>query len=203
MPLPKNIYIVGAPCTGKTTLLRGLQKHFAEVEPKADVVQPATIAEVARAVLLQLDINRDDIGNSPNKCQELQSAILEAQSAAESRLSQKGQWYISDRSGLDPIVFAQLYVGQEAAENLLQSPAWQSLEHNMREGVVILCESGCSWLTDDGTRLMPRDVDEWRRFDRAFVELLRQSNIEYTLLSKDMVSIEERVDLVAGIHAQS
>lgn len=61
---------------------------------------------------------------------------------------------------------------------------------------MVLCEAGCSWLVDDGTRLMPDDLDAWMRVDAAFRALLEARGINYIVISKRMVSLKERVDAV-------
>ena len=194
---------MGAPCTGKTTLLKALQSYYADQQKDGlEATKPAYISEVARKVLIDLGYSREDITGSVDKCLELQKAILQAQYEAEVTLEndQSVQWYISDRSGLDPIVFTQLYVGRPAADTLLASQAWQTLEKKMRKGLIVLCESGCSWLTDDGTRLMPQDLEEWARFDGTFRELFSARNLEYVLVPRDMVDIQARINLVLNAH---
>lgn len=73
----------------------------------------------------------------------------------------------------------------------------------MKQGLVVLCESGCSWLVDDGTglRLMPEDQGEWFRTHGAFEKLLVNRGIEYMLVPAKMESLEERVDFVLRCHA--
>ncbi|CZT20855.1 uncharacterized protein RCC_06715 [Ramularia collo-cygni] len=198
---PRSIYLVGAPCTGKTTILNALRQQYTANHTSCDFAQPAYIIEVARRLLGDLQIDREDIGNSPAKCLKLQEAILQAQYRAELASPQDASsWYISDRSGLDPIVFTQLYVGSAAADKLLASPTWEALELNMKQGLVFLCESGCSWLTDDGVRLMPRDMNEWLRFDQTFEQLLEARGIHYVRIPAIISDVKERVGLVISSH---
>jgi hypothetical protein len=66
----------------------------------------------------------------------------------------------------------------------------------MKMGVVMLCEAGCSWLADDGTRLMPTGTEEWMRIDDAFRKQLAVCGIQYTLVPNHVVDLEARVQLV-------
>ncbi|KAF1828998.1 hypothetical protein BDW02DRAFT_574390 [Decorospora gaudefroyi] len=128
----------------------------------------------------------------------MQHCILEAQLQAEraATADPATTWYISDRSGLDPIVYAQLYVGEEAAGGMLASAAWKELEERMKAGIVFLCEAGVEWLVDDGTRLIPLDEADWMRVDVAFRRLLEAQGIEYTVIAKTVEDLQERVELV-------
>jgi predicted ATPase len=96
-PLPLNIFIIGAQCTGKTTIVRALEKHFSEQK----LLQPVVISEVARRVIQETKIYRQDIRSSLERSLALQKAILQAQHKAEYAAAEK--WYISDRSGVDPV----------------------------------------------------------------------------------------------------
>ncbi|KAF2101258.1 hypothetical protein NA57DRAFT_72700 [Rhizodiscina lignyota] len=197
---PKNIFVIGAQCTGKSTLVNGLEGHFSQSLSLAP--SPSIIREVARSVLHKYGFTRDDILNSPERALQLQEKILEAQFEAEGAILDDltTKWYISDRSGLDPIVYAYLYVSEESAQRLLASPIWTALESNMKGGLVILCEAGCSWLVDDGTRLMPKDDKDWERVDLAFRMLLDMRDIEYILLPRDMKDLERRIEIVVEAH---
>lgn len=191
----RNVYIVGAQCTGKTTLVNALQEHYGRSK---GVETPHIIREVARNVLAKYQFTRDDITTSPSRALQLQEHILEAQCEAEqvALRASSSVWYISDRSGLDPIAYARVFVGEEASKQLLASTAWTDLEERMKDGVVILCEAGCSWLVDDGTRLMPDTLEDWMRVDRAFRDLLEEREIHYHTMSKDLTDLAERVAMV-------
>ncbi|KAK0741404.1 hypothetical protein B0T18DRAFT_432516 [Schizothecium vesticola] len=77
----KNVYIVSAQCTGKTTLVNRLDQHFHDNPPPAGT--PAIIKEVARTVLVQHNFTADDITSSQERCLLLQRFILETQTKAE------------------------------------------------------------------------------------------------------------------------
>src|SRR5438034_984377 len=114
-----NIYLVGAQCTGKTTLLRALQMHFADPKNREFhgqlVEEPAIVEEVVRKVMRDKNFNVNDIGK-PDRGFELQRHNLQEQYDAEEAL--KDRWFISDRSGLDAVVYAKAYLGNAAAVKL-------------------------------------------------------------------------------------
>lgn len=194
----RNIYVVGAQCTGKTTLVNALEGHYKTDDVSQKLQQPIIIREVARTVLKEKDFTRNDLTTSPIRALQLQQHILDAQLQEECAKTDDtpSNWYICDRSGLDPIVYAQLFAGKSAAEDMLASEAWQALERKMKTGIVILCEAGCTWLIDDGIRLMPEGLDDWMRVDIAFRELLDARGIGYTIISKDVISLPERLEVV-------
>lgn len=191
---PANIYIIGAQCTGKTTLVDALKDYLTQYREQ-DTPDPIIISELARNVLRELKIDRHDIANLPEKSLELQTAILKAQYKAEAVAKDAG-WYISDRSGLDPIVYARLSVGEDAAQTLLNSAEWKTLEQNMKEGRVFVCEAGCKWLMDDGTRWMPDSPEHWDGFDQAFRDLLKHRKIGFQVVPRDVTQTHERVEMV-------
>lgn len=198
----RNVYIIGAQCTGKTTLVNNLEEEFDSSgcgQPGKQMSKPIIIREVARAVLREKKFSRDDITNSPSRALQLQNYILEAQMEAEKAVSKSDHpspWYICDRSGLDPIAYAHNFVGEDAAEDMLASEAWQELEGRMKAGIVILCEAGCDWLVDDGTRLMPDDMEDWMRVDNTYRKLLAAREIDYIVCSRNLASLADRVQLV-------
>ncbi|KAK5111544.1 hypothetical protein LTR62_004840 [Meristemomyces frigidus] len=197
-PLHPKVYLIGTGSTGKTTLVKALQDRYTATRQLSNTPEPLIITEVARKVLDELSIDPDDIASSPQKCLQLQTAILHAQHQAETAALATDAFFISDRSGLDPIVYAKLLVGEFASHQLLQSSEWKALESNLRNGIVFLCEAGCKWLVDEGTRLMPKDMEEWHRFDQAFREMLDARALAYQIVSRDRVRIVDRVNLVLG-----
>ncbi|KAL2164902.1 hypothetical protein VTH06DRAFT_198 [Thermothelomyces fergusii] len=207
---PPNIYIVGAQCTGKTTLVNHLRAYFAnnhhnnnhKHNPIPDGGQPALVSEVARGVLKAHHFTARDV-RIPSRSLLLQRLILQAQAAAERDALQSGEggktWFISDRSGADPIAYCMRYVGHDAARTLAESEEWAELKERMRQSVVVICEVGtgvAGWLKDDGVRLMPVDLEEWTGFHRTFCEFLDGEGVPYEVLSADIGAHEERVDFV-------
>ena len=199
----KSIYIIGAQSTGKTTLVNALARTFEEQATGANKQTPRIIHEVARKIVQrEAQFSREEVAATPERALKLQHHILAAQYDAEVTIRHANtpvpapEWYISDRSGLDPIVYAKCLVGKEAAADMLATAAWQELESRMKDGLVILCEAGGHWLEDDGLRLMPEDLDEWLRVDASFRDMLEARGIEYYVMSKEMMDIQDRVALV-------
>ncbi|MCJ1323976.1 hypothetical protein MMC10_000638 [Thelotrema lepadinum] len=197
----QNVFVIGAQSTGKTTIVNALEEFFDKSNaPNLPTTQrkPVIIREVARNVLKTYNFSREDIRNHPLRGFQLQQRILEAQFQAEKAVTSYSpeSWYITDRSGLDPIVYAYLYVGEEASQELLASPAWRELEERMRLGNVFLCEAGTHWLIDDGTRLMPENEAEWIQVDTTFRQLLETREINYSVIPKELYELDKRVDLV-------
>lgn len=189
--MPKNIYIVGAQCTGKTTLVMALQDHF---DVYRQTSQPQAIKEVARTVLKQHNFTASDITSSKAKALRLQQLILEAQYEAEKALGPC--WFISDRSGLDPIIYTKRYVGQNEAMELMKTDVWHELKTHMSSSVIVVCEAGGNWLKDDGVRLMPEDMEGWKTLHDLFCQTLDEAHLEYAVLPHNITNLQERVAFV-------
>ena len=199
--MPVNIYIVGAQCTGKTTLVKALQTHFGIKAPNPDLPQrpsiPSIITEVARTVLRQHNFQASDITSSPSRALEFQRLILKAQYDAER--STEAPWYICDRSGLDPIVYAERYVGANEAKEMTETETWLELRKRMSCSLIIVCEAGADWLIDDGVRLMPSDNADWMAFHVLFCQCLKDLGLEFTILPCSIRDIKDRVDFVVHL----
>ena len=195
--MPKNIYIVGAQCTGKTTLIAALSAHFTNSSAATTTVPaPQILTEVARTVLRQHDFTANDITSSPSKAILMQRLILEAQYTAEKAAGTR--WFISDRSGFDPIVYTKRYVGEEGARDLLRTNIWGELKERMGQSLVVVCEAGADWLMDDGVRLMPEDKEDWVAFHELFCSSLNDAGLEYIVLPYKVKDLDERVHFVLG-----
>ncbi|EPE27934.1 P-loop containing nucleoside triphosphate hydrolase [Glarea lozoyensis ATCC 20868] len=190
---PRNIYIVGAQNTGKTTLVNALEATFAK---NTSVPQPRIIKEVARNVLIKHNFTAQDITTSPSRAFQLQELILKAQFEAEQEVLERGGWFISDRSAVDPIVYAHKYVSEVASLQLRQSTEWLQLEERMKNSLVIVCQAGADWLLDDGVRLMPENREAWIQFDRIFCSCLDEWGLEYDVVPFTLTDIDERVEFV-------
>ncbi len=64
------------------------------------------------------------------------------------------------------------------------------------EAVVIVCEAGADWLTDDGVRLMPGSREDWVGFHHFFCQCLDDWGLTYEVLPCDVTSLAERVAFV-------
>ena len=121
--------------------------------------------------------------------------MIEAQYATE-KVAETSQWFISDRSGFDPIVYARRYVGEEGARSLMEMEIWGELKERMGRSLVVVCEAGADWLVDDGVRLMPENKEDWVAFHDLFCELLRDAGLDFVVLPCEMKHLAERVRFV-------
>lgn len=210
--VPPNIYIIGAQCTGKTTLVNNLREHFfaqqplnSDLNPKpnpldqSNIPPPVIISEVARSVLKDHNFTAQDV-RTPARSLALQQLILSAQSAAERDAVGQGRWFISDRSGADPIAYALRYAGEEAARRALcASDEWRELRGRMQRSLVVVCEAGpeaAGWLADDGVRMMPENVEEWTGFHEMFCRFLEGEGVGFEVLPAGVAGHGERVRFV-------
>lgn len=88
------------------------------------------------------------------------------------------------------------YVGETAVNDLLKLEAWIEVRERMEMGVVIVCEAGMDWLTDDGVRLMPGSREEWIGFHRVFCGFLDRLGLVYEVLPCEVTEHQERVEFV-------
>lgn len=204
LPTPhKNVYIIGPQSTGKTTLVNALETLLLSADrSQQDGLQlppPAFVREVARDVLRAHQFSRDDIFVGSIRGLELQRRILDAQLAAEDVALSAGSrsvWLISDRSGVDPIVYARVFNGPGAAAELTSSEAWSKLRERMRHGLVFLCGVEPAWLVDDGTRRMPDNEDDWMQVESAFREVLTAQAIDFIDIPRGVHEIGLRIGLI-------
>lgn len=143
-----SIYIIGTQCTGKTTLVNALFNAF---HGQRNDIVIHRIPEVVRTVLRETGIMRNDITNDPWKALELQKLILRAQYEAESK--QSGNLVLSDRSGIDALVYAARYGPPGSREMLENTREWQYSPSRMMQSLVVLCSPHREWLVDDGTMI--------------------------------------------------
>ncbi|KAG6008458.1 hypothetical protein E4U21_004480 [Claviceps maximensis] len=198
---PPNIYIIGAQCTGKTTLVNALAAHArANSSINSDVslpcVRPAIIQEVARTVLSTHDFTAHDISTSVQRCSTLQMLILRAQHAREREALETSTWFISDRSGLDPLVYAERHVGPAFVRDMMLTAEWQQLRASLARSLILVCEPVEEWLVDDGVRLMPADWQDWRDYHRRFCSFLEALGLEYQVVPSTMPQLGLRVRYV-------
>ncbi|KAI1426251.1 AAA domain-containing protein [Xylaria sp. FL1777] len=190
-----NIYIIGSQCTGKTTLVNAISESLKH-HPIASAKPPGVIKEVARSVLESHGFTRDDIRSSQERALELQRLIIEAQSKAEKSHLETRSWFISDRSAVDPVVYARKYASREAADALSSSAQWIEMRDRMARSLVIICQPGVDWLADDGVRLIPLDSEEWEQLDTEFCLTLADAGLQHHTLPSQMRNTDERVQFV-------
>jgi nicotinamide riboside kinase len=106
-----RIFFCGAHSVGKTTLAK-------EIVKDTDIhIQ----TEIARKIIREMGMKREDFEpkSQPTRFLELQRRIIRAQAGEERHKDEQGLSYVSDR-GLDPVVYASVYLGKQEADDLLQ-----------------------------------------------------------------------------------
>lgn len=191
------IYVIGAQCTGKTTLVEAICAWLAQNKPQTSV---GVIRETARMTLQSHKFTREDIRPGGARCLQLQKLIMNGQEQAEQNImSQNLDFVVADRSGIDPLVYAQMYCGDAATQEMIECGTWKELKSHMKKGTVIICEPVQQWLTDDNVRLMPRDQEEWDLMHQTFCTILDQQQLNYTILPRSVLALEERVKFVLSV----
>ncbi|KAI1053167.1 hypothetical protein LB506_012351 [Fusarium annulatum] len=191
-----NIYIIGPQSTGKTTLVNKLKADLEHWLADTSIDKPHIVSEVARTVLAKHKYSAEDIQASTTRCFELQQLILEAQAAAEKEALKTSSWFISDRSGFDPLVYAKRYAAPGAVEQLQELDAWKQVKARMERSLIVVCEAGTPWLMDDGVRLMPGSDDEWMQTFYNFCEMLDELGLGYFVVPRTVLDVSERAELV-------
>ena len=171
-----KIILSGASSVGKTTVANDwCLKHKTFVH----------IQEVARDVMREGSITRDDLEASLRTNEKLvflklQHAILEEQNKRELAVP-KGSSFISDR-GPDPLIFANQYVGSDAADRLARTSAGKAcLERYRSSLVLVLCP--LEKPTDDGFRMVPT-TNQQHKFTCLLREFLDRYCIPHLYISE-------------------
>lgn len=173
--------------------MTALQDFIAREYPSLPLVP---LTEVARNVLRQYHFTREDIMSSPQKALELQQLILAAQYNEETKGS--GTTILSDRSGVDPIVYGIQYGPAHSRELLEASFQWPVLRDKMRKSLVIVCPPQAEWFKDDGIRLMASQ-EEWEGTHLTFLQILKEYQIPFHTIPVDLVILQDRVDFAISV----
>ena len=188
--LKKSIYLIGPQSTGKTTLTQALQQYYGPETP--------VLEEIARSILNQKKYSADSLLS--NQCFQMQTDIFDAQFLEEKSFVDQGKFFISDRNAVDPIVYAKMYSGNpDDWKHFCKSPEWKILRSrykNQENCLVVLMLPITEFLVDDGTRLMPQDLEEWIEIGNQFQEFLKDQCIPFQVLGENYSGIEERVKKV-------
>lgn len=186
----KCVYFVGPGSTGKTTLAKALCETCTS--------PTFLLSEVARTVLSKLKYTAQDISNDAAKCYILQEAILVQQCQQERELLKLKRSYISDRSAIDPIVYAKFYIKDKNVD-LLEKEEWHEMKsryQNEKSSLIVFIEPNEAFLKDDGTRKMPTDLEEWKAFYRCFLEFMNDNHIPFKVIPRNMTNICDRSEQV-------
>lgn len=125
---------------------------------------------------------------------ELQQAILLAQIEHEQELSVPGRVLLSDRSALDPIVYAVLTApsaeeAQQRKESLLKQPQIPGTLDRYKTALFVLLEPIEDWRVEDGVRVMDRPQECLA----IYKQLLAELGIAYRVIGNDTRRLEDRV----------
>ncbi|KAI8968820.1 AAA domain-containing protein [Trametes punicea] len=183
----RAIFVLGPSSSGKTTLCQALAEELG-------IVPPQYIKEIARTVMRTYGFTRKDIDTY-----EMQRAIMRAQLEAEKAATPMGEasppLILSDRSAVDPIVYAGTSALPGATlrrQNLIEDVNLQEKLPFYRESLFVVLEPVREWIEDDGIRSLE---DPWR-YNEALVATLRELDIPYVTIGENIKDIRERVDLV-------
>ncbi|KAH9888526.1 AAA domain-containing protein [Cubamyces lactineus] len=185
------VFVLGPSSSGKTTLCDTLSEELG-VRP------PQYIKEVARNVMKTHGFTRNDTDTY-----EMQYAIMAAQLEAEERAAAALQnttvagirLILSDRSAIDPIVYAGTSGVPGALgrrHRLLEDAALQRMLPSYRGSLFVVLEPVTEWLEDDGVR----SLEDPGRYNSVLVATLRELGIPYVTIGTETKDIRARVNLV-------
>ena len=203
------IYVVGASSVGKTTLCKALASDLS-------IKSERWIREVARDVMRTQGYNRDRTHELAMQL-AIMTAQLEAEKSALERTGIEGDVaLLSDRSAVDPAVYAETSAmggdGVEKRVCLLNSPEFQAALPRYRESLFgrslhdgcrthmdlievvrsVILQPVPDWLVDDGVRSLE---DPWI-YNRRLCSTLQELDIPYIEIGESVRDLSERVKLV-------
>ncbi|OCH91053.1 hypothetical protein OBBRIDRAFT_753829 [Obba rivulosa] len=181
------IFVIGPSSSGKSTLCDALAAALG-------IDSARYIKEVARSVMRQTGFTR-----AHTDTYEMQYAIMTAQLAAEEQVLQmpfkEGIVMLSDRSAIDPIVYAATSQAPGASERerlLLGDAALRAILPLYRRSLFVLLEPVTEWLTDDGVRSLE---DPWK-YNEVLTTMLHNLGIPFIQIGEETKDIGTRVELV-------
>ncbi|KAI0740539.1 AAA domain-containing protein [Earliella scabrosa] len=190
-PAFEAVFVLGPSSSGKTTLCEALASALH--------IPPAQyIKEVARAVMKTHRFTRDDTDTY-----EMQHAIMAAQLRAEqiamAAIAQQNEHglILSDRSAVDPIVYAGTSTAsgaEERRQRLLHDDAFRTILPFYQRSLFVVLEPVVEWIEDDGVRSLE---DPWR-YARELKKTLDNLAIPYIALGVETKDLLERVELVTS-----
>ncbi|KAG6373183.1 hypothetical protein JVT61DRAFT_6801 [Boletus reticuloceps] len=185
-----ELYVVGPSSTGKTTLCDAVA-HSLKLRSWC------YITEVARQIMKRRGFTREDMGRI-----EMQSAIMLAQIEREAEVCERARGtgetlMLSDRSGVDPIVYAVLTANDEhqarLKKNLLvEHPTFQCALKRYRKAKFLLLRPVPEWVVDDGVRSLDQHAHSFHVYRAVLAEL----GIPYREIGEDMKDLLERTNWI-------
>ena len=201
---PINIFIIEAHSTGKITLRNALLKGIHHDKNKGialqDIEQPMTTTEAAEIIMERMGLMANEVFSSKETCERIQNEILEEQAAYERKIPDDA-WINSDRSGLDPIIYALVHVDASAAARMESTEAWDECKASMEKGLMVVCEPVKEWLETNKFRTWLEGMTQWdyaRLLHGTFVDRLEVLGISYVLIPASMRDMKQRIERVLG-----
>ncbi|XP_071941216.1 uncharacterized protein [Antedon mediterranea] len=186
-----RVYLCGAHSTGKTTLLGDVCKELPDIKKES---------EIARQVLdgMSPEDRRTaiDYRNQPEKFEQLQRLILESQCEVDRKnaLNEDLEGYIADR-GIDPVVYAALYLGDKAKDSLLSLPVTKECIQRFKNSLIFVVHPHKECMKKDGVRITPV-WNELTRFTEILTQLLDHLQINYVPIT--VLDRNERCQIVVN-----
>eukprot|EP01130_Rhizamoeba_saxonica_P007674 TRINITY_DN310_c0_g2_i3.p1 TRINITY_DN310_c0_g2~~TRINITY_DN310_c0_g2_i3.p1 ORF type:complete len:645 (+),score=105.68 TRINITY_DN310_c0_g2_i3:1230-3164(+) len=184
----KYMYIIGAHCVGKTTLLN----YFVNQQPR----QVHHIKEVARNLLSKSKINKKDLQDD-DVFFSFQQQLFERQNICEKERMHRS--FVSDRCCLDPLVYTR--EKSEEKYNLFCEKNKAQLEqikdrYRKQNTHLVIIKPNPNIVKDDGVRLNA-DIEHMNQVHECYTDTLEELGIEYDIIHAE--PLEERYSIICDI----
>ncbi|KAL4246290.1 P-loop containing nucleoside triphosphate hydrolase [Abortiporus biennis] len=188
----QTVFVLGPSSSGKTTLCDALFKDL-------QLGKSIYIKEVARTVMKTHGFSRSNTGTY-----EMQAAIMLAQIEAEIKVlehvDEAGHspgkiLLLSDRSAVDPIVYASMPETVDASEirqRLINDVRFQEVLPLYRKSLFIVLQPVKEWVVDDGVRSLE---DPWR-YNQILARTLDELGVPFVELGEGIRDLRERLEIV-------
>ncbi|OSX61367.1 hypothetical protein POSPLADRAFT_1046788 [Postia placenta MAD-698-R-SB12] len=189
--LVRAVFILGPSSSGKTTLCNALVEDLG-------LDRSRYVTEVARNVMKTHGFTRHDTDTF-----EMQHTIMMAQLRAEEAVLKRYSENIdfpldilSDRSAIDPAVYAGTSTAAGAAERqkrLLNDPAFRAVLPLYQKSTFVQ-----DWFEDDGVR----SLEDPRVYNTHLFAVMEELGIPFVCIGEERKDIRDRVDFVRELLEQ-